>query len=64
MTLETLKQYTQGYKTKIAVVVLVVLAGLKSLGYIDAETTKILALVAEALLGYGIYDKLQRNMKK
>ena len=62
--LKRMSARTEGYKSKAAVVVLIALAGALAMGYIDSETALVVAVLAEALLGYGIYDKLQRNMKK
>lgn len=64
MTKTRLYELTKGSKTKVAVLVLVILAGSQTLGILDNETIRIASLIADALLGYGIYDKLQRNMKK
>ena len=64
MTKTRLYELTKGSKTKMAVLVLVLLAGSQTLGILDEDTIRISSLIADALLGYGIYDKLQRNMKK
>lgn len=64
MDVKELYEKTKGYKSKVAIIALVALSGSYAMGYIDEETLRLLSLVAEAMLGYGIYDKLQRNMKK
>jgi len=54
----------EGYKTYIATAILVILAGLRATDMLDNQTVEILAYVAQALIGYGIYDKIKRNSKK
>lgn len=50
-----------GYKTKIAVVLLFVLGGLKAVGVLDEQTFQTLSTFAAGLGLYGLRDAVERT---
>lgn len=52
--------FLPGYKTKIAVILMVVLSGLKAAGIIDEAVFQALVTIASALGIWGVYNKVNR----